>query len=501
MSRPTIKPVHRYVAAVSVVGLGVLVVVTVRDGINQVSHAPSAFWLFVLFVVVGEVFPIRVTRLAEIDEITTSTTFTFALMLMFGTAGAVLALAAASAVADLVYRKPLWKTGFNVAQYTLSMTAAGWTYYELGGRHAITTHIGAFVAAAATFFFLNGVLTDVAVGLAQDVPLLGYIARDFVFQAYTAPALMALAPVVVVAADRSLWLIPLLALPIGSVYWGATVALENTRLVGQLHESLAHMTELNKLKDEFVAVVSHELRTPLTSIQGYLKTVLQMPGALGDEQHRSFLEAADRQGDRLRHLIEQLLAVARIESNVEPLRLSAVRLDSLARQLVEELGPRGRGHVFDLRVAPDMRELETDEAKAYQILSNLIENAIKYSPPDTRIVIRVDTSGHGVRVSVEDEGPGIPGEAQDRIFDRFFQVDQSLTRRVGGTGLGLYICRRMAEIIGARVWLERSTREGSVFSLEIPAAPPERARDSPQVGTPELGDRARSRRESPVCTT
>ena len=115
----------------------------------------------------------------------------------------------------------------------------------------------------------------------------------------------------------------------------------------------------------------------------------------------------------------------------------------------------------------------TDEAKLHQIVSNLVENALKYSPPDTRVTIRAVERDGGVVISVQDEGPGIPPYAHEKIFDRFYQVDSSATRAVGGTGLGLYICRRMADSVGGKVWLERSTDSGTVFCLWVPLVPPE----------------------------
>jgi len=233
------------------------------------------------------------------------------------------------------------------------------------------------------------------------------------------------------------------------------------------------MTELNRAKDDFVAVVSHELRTPLTSIQGYIKTMLQLAAELDEEQRRAFLEAADRQGERLRRLIEQLLVVARLESHVEPLAVSAVELPVLVSHVADELRPRAHGHTFDIRFPADFSQVETDEAKVHQILSNLVENALKYAPPDTRVTIEGQPSLNGVVISVTDEGHGIPAELQERVFERFFQVDSSTTRRVGGTGLGLYICKKMAEMIGARLWLDRSDGTGSTFSLFLPSRPPD----------------------------
>jgi signal transduction histidine kinase len=251
--------------------------------------------------------------------------------------------------------------------------------------------------------------------------------------------------------------------------------MENGRLVQQLQGSLDQEKELNLMKNEFVAVVSHELRTPLTSIQGYLKTLLQLGEDLPDDQRTSFLEAADRQGDRLRRLIEQLLVVGRLDGHVEPLALAWVDLDRLTSEVVDELRAGANGHTFDVRLPATLPAVHTDEGKLHQILSNLVENALKYAPPDTRVTILAEPGVNGVVVRVIDEGPGIPPDAHERIFERFFQVDQSATRRVGGTGLGLYICRRMAEAIGGRLTLARSDATGSEFSLFVPTVDAPRA--------------------------
>lgn len=482
--------VRSYVAAIAVVGFALLAFIIVQSGLRGIATAPNKFWLFTFFVIVGELFPITVPRRDEVEEITTSTTFAFALLLGVGAGSAVVALALASAVADFGHRKPAWKTVFNVGQYSTAMAAAGGVYALLGSpRDPGVEMLGPFLGAALTFFLVNNALTGVGVGIAQGVPVVRYLARDLRFQASTAAALLALSPIALLLAEESLALVPLLAIPVAAVYWGASSSLENTRLVARLEESLEHLTELNRLKDDFVAVVSHELRTPLTSIQGYVKTLLQLGDDLGEEQRRSFLEAADRQGDRLRRLIEQLLVVGRLDSHVEPLSLSNVSVPTLAGHVVDELRSQAHGHVFDLRFAPGLSAIETDESKLHQIVSNLVENALKYSPPDTRVVLRAEEAEDGVVVSVEDEGPGIPEELHERVFDRFYQVDQSITRRVGGTGLGLYICRRMAESLAARLWVERSDRRGSVFSVWLPLTPP---RDKVvTVAEPPARDRGR----------
>ena len=252
----------------------------------------------------------------------------------------------------------------------------------------------------------------------------------------------------------------------------ASVALENARLVDRLKESLAHLTEMNRLKDDFVAAVSHELRTPLTSIQGYVKTLLR-PGATFDpEVQQSFLEAVDRQSDRLRNLIEDLLVVSQLEAQSVSTSVMPVKLGGVIDNVTNELREKLNGRDLTVVVPEDTPVVFSDEGKIFQILSNFLDNAAKYSPPGTSITVESRVEGEGVTVAVRDSGDGIPLEEQDRIFERFYQVDQSSTRKVGGTGLGLYICRRLAEALHGRVWLETSTDEGSVFALWVPVTPP-----------------------------
>jgi signal transduction histidine kinase len=453
---------------VVVAGLGVFVWAG-AVGWDVIVSASEAFWILSAFLFAGEFLNIRIPREHEVDEITVSTTFTFAVLIMFGTAPAVIMQGVASIAADLADRKTPWKIAFNACQYALSVGAAGVVYVSLGGEHRFTaTSLPPYLAAALVFYLLNTALTDIAIGLSLDERLPTYLLVGLRQQVFESPTLLALAPVVVAASQVTLWLVPLAAVPALAVYWGTRLAMENSRLVGELQESLARMTELNRVKDDFVAVVSHELRTPLTSIQGYIKTLLQLSPDLEEEQRRSFLEAADRQSERLRRLIEQLLVVSRLESHVEPLVWQRVSLARVTAHVVDELRPRAHGHTFDLRFPAELPQVETDEAKLHQILSNLVENALKYSPPDTRIGVRAEPSLHGVVITVEDEGVGIPDDAKERIFERFYQVDSSHTRQQGGTGLGLYICQKMADAMGARIWLARSGAGGSEFCLLVP---------------------------------
>jgi len=245
------------------------------------------------------------------------------------------------------------------------------------------------------------------------------------------------------------------------------IAIRNTQLVRKLEGALAHETQVSALKDDFLATVSHELRTPLTSVKGYLRTLMTPQIELSDADRRDFLQRAGRAADRLQSMIEDLLFASRVEASGPGVAKDVVSVHGLIDRIVDEraatLEEPGRLAVVGKRGRWAIR---TDEEQLSRIIGNLVDNALKYSSATVRVSAEEDDGG--VRVSVEDEGPGIPKEEQGRIFERFYQVDQSLTRLVGGAGMGLYICRKAAESLGGRVWLERSNATGSVFRLWVP---------------------------------
>jgi signal transduction histidine kinase len=251
----------------------------------------------------------------------------------------------------------------------------------------------------------------------------------------------------------------------------AAVALRNSLLIERLERALAHETEMGRLKDEFVATVSHELRTPLTNVQASVKTLLRRDVRFTPAEQHEFLLAADRHTERLKRLIEDILFAARVETE-EPLSrpTQEIGLAGLITRLVEDEAygdGRERIDVVISDTVPPVRGIEED---VYRILRNLIDNALKYSPENQRVTVTVGVDTDDVVVRVRDRGPGIDPDQRGRIFDRFYQVDQSDTRRVGGVGMGLYICRRAAERLGARIWLEESDASGSVFALRLPTA-------------------------------
>jgi signal transduction histidine kinase len=265
----------------------------------------------------------------------------------------------------------------------------------------------------------------------------------------------------------------------------ASTSLQKVRLVSRLSDALAKMTEMNRLKDDFVATVSHELRTPLTSIQGFVQTMLRPDVSFDTEEQHELLTIVDRQTRRLRGMIEDLLVVSRIETHELRPTPFAVSVPELIREVVTDVAGRQPGHRIETAVDEPVGVVLSDHEMIYRILSNLVDNAIKYSPEGSRVGVLVSAEGHGVKVSVSDQGGGIDPEMRERVFERFFQIDSSRTRTAGGAGLGLYICRQLASALSGRIWIERSGPDGSTFSLWIPDAWNEiAARLDPQTQAP-----------------
>ena len=257
------KPVKRYVLVVCAAGIGLFAALVATGDLRGMVTA--RFLLFFAFVLLGEAIPIKVPRQGEQDEIITSITFAYALVLTAGPVPAVLAQAVATLATDLSRRKPPWKALFNACQSTVSLVAAAGALELMTGvdRFPIritSGHVPAILVAGAVLFLANNLLTATALAMAQQVPLASYLWRDLRFQAIPDGVLLAMAPVVAVVADRSLWLVPFLALPLAAVYKSAQVSLENLLLVGRLEESLKDLTELNQL-NEFQAL--HDALTEL----------------------------------------------------------------------------------------------------------------------------------------------------------------------------------------------------------------------------------------------
>jgi signal transduction histidine kinase len=227
------------------------------------------------------------------------------------------------------------------------------------------------------------------------------------------------------------------------------------------------MAELAQLKTDFVSVVSHELRTPLTSIIGSLKTLQRPELAPAAPTARDLVSTAERQANRLRSLIEDLLVVSRLDNQALPVRPTPTSVVDVANEVTRDL-PNARG-VVEITAAGRIPLMEVDPDHVRRILTNLVENALKYAPHSS-IEVMVRSYGTEVWISVIDHGLGIPYELHEHIFEPFTQVNRHETRGSGGTGLGLSIVRGLSEAMGGRVWFEPTVGGGATFTVALPVA-------------------------------
>ena len=237
---------------------------------------------------------------------------------------------------------------------------------------------------------------------------------------------------------------------------------------------LHDVTELRRLETvrrDFVANVSHELRTPLSVIRANAETLLD--GALDDPvPAQRFVQAMLRNAERLGHLIADLLDLSRLEAGRYPLQLGAVPAAAVVERVLEALRPAAatRDMVLSAEVAPDVT-VWADADALEQVLSNLVDNGVKYGAPGGHVVVTTRTTETGARLEVSDDGPGLEPRHQERIFERFYRVDRARSRAVGGTGLGLAIVRHLVGSMGGAVGAVANERRGTTFWLTLPAAP------------------------------
>jgi signal transduction histidine kinase len=485
----------RYVLAVSAAGAVLLVFALTRIDIGRIGQAPVAFAVFALFVLVGEFVPIQLTQRDQVLELTTTTTFAVALSLQSGPAAAVLVLAAGSAAADLRQGKPLQKVVFNVAQYALSLGAAGVAYEWLrGGRPLGQSLLAAFVAAVA-FFFLNFVLVTCAIALAQGEPVLRVLRREFAFSAWSSAMLLSIAPAAVLLAEENALLVATLALPVAAIYLAAKaaaaanerrseaeraagaareLAVEQGRLAQAEQAVVRELQEAARIKADLMASVSHELRSPLTTILGTIRTLSMREGQLDPEQRRELLEMASRQGDRLRELIEQLLQAAAPVPSAEPVATTEapaqVDLAELAASAAAEARARHQGAAVMVRAAVAL-PVRAEADAVTRILANLIDNACKFSPAGTPVTVSTWAEEHLAVVAVTDRGPGIAPAERERVFGRFAPVADDHQGLRSGVGLGLYVARQLARNQGGELVLaDGPAGTGSSFELRLPLA-------------------------------
>jgi signal transduction histidine kinase/CheY-like chemotaxis protein len=247
----------------------------------------------------------------------------------------------------------------------------------------------------------------------------------------------------------------------------------------QLQEDIEKLKELERLKADFVSTVSHELRTPLTSMRGALGLLLGGAGGELSPKGRELLRIALTNTDRLIRLINDILDIEKMDAGHVQIRRDRVSLRPILESTIAGLESFARetGVRLELGEVADV-ELLGDSDRLIQVFTNLISNAVKFSPKETAVEVTATIEGDAVRVAVRDHGPGIPAEFASRIFGRFQQAGGAASRRSGGTGLGLSIAKGITELHGGRIGFENAPGGGSVFSVQLPIAPaPEGADD------------------------
>ncbi|MFM2293774.1 MAG: hypothetical protein RLZZ350_187 [Verrucomicrobiota bacterium] len=249
----------------------------------------------------------------------------------------------------------------------------------------------------------------------------------------------------------------------------AAVTSADRRALGTIlvFHDLTRLKQLERTRQEFVANVSHELRTPLTMIGGYVETLLA--GAKDDPANaEKFLQIVGRHTQRLTLLIEDLLALSSLESGQMQLRLENISLADAVDKVFADLRPRADARKVSLQNEITNLTAQADPHRLHQVLSNLIDNAIKYGRPDGAVTVSARVNGdRAAEISVRDDGPGIPAEALERVFERFYRVDKARAREQGGTGLGLAIAKHIVQAHGGKIWAHSAPGQGAVFVFTL----------------------------------
>jgi len=237
------------------------------------------------------------------------------------------------------------------------------------------------------------------------------------------------------------------------------LALQNDQLV-----------EADRLKDEFVALISHDLRTPLTSIIGYVELSLEEGEPELDDERRGYLKIVSRSSERLLRLVDDLLFVARLQAGKLVLERAQLDLCMIAAQAVEEARPRAEGKRLALEFSGDSPVLiDADKGRLFQLLDNLISNAIKFTPEGGRVEVHVGHSANGALLEVVDTGIGLGEDETELVFDRFFRSARVVAQQVPGTGLGLFIARAIVEAHDGTIVASERQGGGTSFRIELPA--------------------------------
>ncbi|MGM0369928.1 MAG: ATP-binding protein, partial [Bacillota bacterium] len=236
------------------------------------------------------------------------------------------------------------------------------------------------------------------------------------------------------------------------------------RVVG-VHVDITNKKELDNIKSDLISTVSHEIRTPLSSVLGFTELLLERD--LSAEKQRKYLEMIHRESNRLKNLINDFLDIQRIESGNHQLNLEEIDLEQLITEVIS-LYEVHDSHQFIISLPDEELNIRADYNKLKQVVTNLVSNAVKYSPGGSKIKVIVEEKGDSVRVTVEDDGIGIAKADQKNLFTKFYRTKSSTVNQIEGTGLGLAICKKIIEAHQGEIGVESELERGSSFYFTIP---------------------------------
>lgn len=229
------------------------------------------------------------------------------------------------------------------------------------------------------------------------------------------------------------------------------------------------MVNEEKQQEDFISTVSHELRTPLTSIRGFAQTMLSSWDSIDDESKKKFIQIIEQQSNRLINLVENMLSVNKLQSFKDKLVFKSASANSLVEPIVQLIKHQYSHHNFETELSKNIPNILVDKDKFQQVMTNLIENAAKYSNDGTKITIKTDFSCNPdyISIKVTDEGIGIKEEDYEKIFTKFSRLDNPLTRKVQGSGLGLYITKMLVTKMNGEIKVQ-SSENGTTFEIFLP---------------------------------
>src|SRR4051794_17794725 len=263
-------------------------------------------------------------------------------------------------------------------------------------------------------------------------------------------------------------------IPIDTARGERWISISGVRFFGGTVYAFRDLTDVRRLEEikaDFIATASHELRTPLAAVYGAAQTLLRHDFALDETGRERFVSLIADESERLGRIVNEILLANQLDAGRLDLESEPFEAGDLVERVVESTRMHAPPSVtLEVEAPESVPQVAADADKVRQVLVNLVENAIKYSPDGGRVEVGMEERDGFLRFYVRDEGLGIAPEDQERIFEKFYRADPQMTRGVGGTGLGLYICRELIDRMGGRIWAEPNGSKGSMFVFELPTA-------------------------------